>query len=1382
MDPSNPLLAGRAAFADRYELLSELGVGGFGAVYKARQLTTGQPVALKIMRFPEQGGAARLERRIARFLRETQLCAQLHHPNIVQLVDAGRAGEELLYTVFSFVPGETLADVLAREGALTPREARHLMLQVLDALACAHQQGVIHRDLKPRNIMVLPSGARRNAVVLDFGIGAIAGAGGEQHPRLTGTDEALGTVGYAAPEQLRGLEPTPRVDLFSWGLVYLECLTGTPVFAGSSMAEILYAQLSPDPVPIPPALEGHWLGGLLRHVTEKNPAARDARAAALVAALEACDLGELSREMMVGGAPFAGSASGGPGPVHGFFAPTAVAQPGSIPQPTAEGERRQVTAVCCAIEVLDGAPRPLDVEEADELLRAQIRRCTEIARGYRGHVAAALGDRVLIYFGYPRADEDDARRAARAALEIAAAAQAEGEQFAARGIRLAARLGVHTGVLVAQDLRAHAGLSLGATPRAAARLAALAQPGEVAVSVEAQRLLRSAFELERGGPRRAEGDSAPGEVFLLRSERGDQPTPDADGRGAPLCGREQEMAILLERWRRTRAGAGQCTLITGEPGIGKSRLARELRARVANDPHTFLELRCAPDTQHSVLFPVVEMLGRALGLDQEASPERRIARIEARLSGHGFTPAEVMPLFLPLFSLPMAPPYAPLEVSPERLKELTLNAVLSLLFGMAEERPLILVAEDLHWSDTTTLELLAQLVQEAPSVPVSVIMTARPEFSPPFSTTGVQQVPLSRLERAHMEAMVTALLGGKSLPAEVIDQVVDRTDGVPLFVEELTRMMVESGVLVERVDRYELAGSLSNVEIPSTLRALLTARLDRLGRAKETAQLAAALGREFSVEVLVAVSPAEAAAVQEDLDRLMGAGLVFRKRRVRESAYVFKHALVRDAAYESLSRAAQRQVHARIALTMEERFPIIVEARPDLLSQHHAKAEQKREAIGYARQAAQRAFERSAHVDAVRQAEEAIGWVDAIVDVSEREKIELDLCSLMLFILVANSPLGAPALARIAQRTLELVERHGDDENAAPTLWRLLLYYMHVRADKAGTIASQLLRLIERTQDVIQEAALLSLFGFCRWVEGRFDEARAHLDRILVLYNPQFHIKSAFNYGLDPKVSAHSLLAGVMSVMGYPDQALSHAQAAVAWANEVDHPVSMSNALLYLTTVHYIRKDHQRVAETTALLMNDSDRRGRGVEVFCGLYRAWATNDLEAARRCISAARASGEKLGMTYWSALVADIEAAHGNYAIALNHIKESQQLAAETGECYFVSEINRLKGIYLMACDTIEEATAEKCFRNAIEVARRQGAKTLELRASVTLGSILRDRGFPDAARALVQPIYEWFTEGHELNDMKMARDLLKQCEIGVPTSKSAISETRRVKCSP
>ncbi|MGK3991433.1 TOMM system kinase/cyclase fusion protein [Sorangium sp. So ce136] len=1371
MDDGNSLLASGAALADRYELLSELGMGGFGAVYKARQLTTGQEVALKIMRPPEQGGAAQMERRIARFTREMRLCAQLHHPNIVQLVDFGQVGEQQLYTVFSFVPGDTLADVIAREGALEPREARHLMLQVLDALACAHAQGVIHRDLKPRNIMVLPSGARRNAVVLDFGIGALVGAGAEQMVQLTGTSEALGTVGYAAPEQLRGLDPTPRMDLFSWGLVFLECLTGRPVFTGSSTAEILYAQLSPEPVSIPLALEGHWLGGLLRHVTDKDADARDARAAALVPALEACDLGDLSREVMVGGAPLPGRLLGGPRRAHALFEATVVAPASSAPRTTTEGERRQLTAVCCAIEVHAGAPQALDVEQADELLRAQLERCAEIARRYRGHVTTTLGDQVLIYFGYPRAEEDDARRAARAALEIAAAARAEGAQLAARGVRLDARLGVHTGVLVARGLRADTGLNVGATPRTAARTAALAPAGGVAVSVEAHRLLRSAFEFDGDGSRRADGESSPGEIFLLRSERGARSTPDADSRGAPLLGREQEMAILLERWRRTRAGAGQCTLITGEPGIGKSRLARELRARLASDPHTFLELRCAPDTQHSVLFPVVEMLGRALGLDQEASPERRIARIEALLPGHGFTLAEVMPLFLPLFSLPVSPPYAPLDVAPQRLKELTLNTVLSLLFGMAEERPVLLVAEDLHWCDATTLELLTHLVHEAPSAPVSIIMTARPEFEPPFSTTGVQQVPLSRLERAQVEEMVAALLGGKSLPSEVIDQVVSRTDGVPLFVEELTQMLVESGVLVDRGARYELARPLAREEIPSTLRNLLMARLDRLDRAKKTAQLAAALGREFNVEVLSAVSPLDAAAVQEHLDQLVGAGLVIRRRRVKAPGWAFKHALVRDAAYESLPREMRREIHARIAGVLEAQYPQWVTDRPELLAYHYTEAELVEQAIPYWTQAGQKALLQSASLEPIQHFERALELLATLPDTPARAARELGLRLSLSVALIGAQGYAAPAVGATYERARELCDALGDSRQNFPVLWGLSAFNcVRAQLDTALQLSARALSVAEREGDpALLVPAYLVHGGNHMWV-GELRTAREHLERGLSFYDAAEHGALAAVYSYDPGTASMMYLAMTLWYLGYPDQAIQRARAAVAQTKARGHAYSYVHSLFRTFQVALLRGEGGAVLEELPSLLAVAEDKGFPVWHDAGIYlrgralflEGQVDRGLEDMRTGLQRSLDAGAQVVYPEFMIGLAEALGELGQYEEALESVTHALDHVARTQEGLYEAELHRLRGdLSLRAGPTAAGADrAEESLRRALEIARHRHARSCELRAALSLARLWHSQGRGADARRLLTDSYAWFAEGFDTPHLKSAKATLDE----------------------
>ncbi|WP_437654355.1 TOMM system kinase/cyclase fusion protein [Sorangium sp. So ce1182] len=1323
-------------FAGRYEILAKLGEGGFGVVHKARQLTTGQPIALKILRLAEPRGAAQPDRRAARFLRETRLCAQLHHPNIVQLVDAGQLEDGTLYTAFAFAPGDNLAALLEREGALAPPEARHMMLQVLDALACAHAAGVVHRDLKPSNIMVIPTGARRNALVLDFGIGATLD--GERSTRLTGTHDALGTPGYGAPEQWRGAEPSPRADLFSWGLVFLECLTGTPAYGGTE-ADIFYRLLGPEPVPMPAALERHPLGDLLARALRKDEGARDVTARGLFDALEACSLRGLSREAMLG----AGGPSSG-GDTRSLSSSATVAtsldrRRAPARDVRAEGERRQLTALCCHLRARAAAAQAADAEALDDPLRSALALCADIGRRYGGYVAAALGDDLMVYFGYPSAAEDDAKRAARAALAITSAVPTERTEdppTAAPGVRIAVSVGLHTGLVVDGNLGDLDGACLvtGATPRLAARLASLAPPGAVTVSAASQALLRASFDLESEGIRSMEGIAAPVETFRLRQEHANAarwPTPD--GSKAPLSGRDPEIGLLVERWRRACEGAGQSSLITGEPGIGKSCLARALRERVAHEDHAFLEARCSPDTQNSPLRPVIELLERALGVDQEPDAGGKIARLEGELTGHGLALAESMPLFVPLFSLPLGAPYAPLDVSAQRQKALTLDAVASLLLAMAERRPVLLLAEDLHWADPTTMEFLSQLVREAPAVPLCVLMTARPEFSPSFSTTDVLLLPLSRLERPQMEEMLAGLVGHKALPPAVIEQVTDRADGVPLFAEELLRMMLDALLLVERDDRYELTRPLSGAAIPGTLRALLTARLDRLARAKQTAQLAAALGREFSLKVLSAASPLGPAAVAEDLERLMSAGLVLRRRRGKEAVGMFKHALVRDAAYESLSTGARQRLHARIARTLEEGFPEVVRTRPDLLALHHAAAEQKREAVGYAQQAAQAALARSAYVEAITGARQAIEWLPAMAQEHERAEMELGLNGIIMPALITTKGWSAPEVKSIYERAIELATQTGERERGSQALHGMAMFTLF-RGDLAAArdIATQCAKLAEDMDDVVAlTQASLILANVTTWL-GDHDEAEPHHRRVLELYQPAELPAYMARYGWNPSIVVRVTHAMSVCICGEPDRAVRIYEEAIAAAEATEHPFTIAIAYQIGAWVHHLRRevaDTQRYADALGKVAAEhgfpafvvlADALGGWAMVHSGQ----AEQGLERVRAAIARWWRMGSGMVTTFYATHLADACLAAGAVEGAREALDEALGEAFTTQERCYHPELYRLLGeVWRTRGDP---GQAEAAFARARDMAEAQGARLFGLRAQVALVRLRRAEG--------------------------------------------------------
>jgi TOMM system kinase/cyclase fusion protein len=1338
-------------FEGRYEILAKLGEGGFGTVHKARQLTTGQPVAVKILRLPEPAGEANREKRIARFLREMQLCAQLHHPNLVQLVDSGRTERGLLYGVFAFAPGDNLADLLAKEGALAPAEAKHLMLQVLDALACAHADGVVHRDLKPRNIMVIPTGARRNALVLDFGIGAITDeAGTPEATRLTMTNETLGTPGYAAPEQWRGLEPTPRADLFAWGLVLLECLTGAPVYGGGSAADLVYQQLGPEPVPIPPALQRHPLGDLLRAATRKDLAARDVTAKGLLAALEACDLRGLSR----GALRVGGEAS--------MVATEALSAPGAATASTLDGERRQVTALCCHLSGDPSVPTSgaRAGDEDDAILRAGLALSAEVARRHGGHVAATLGDELMVYFGYPRAEEDDARRAARAALAILGALEAAG-----RGLE--ARVGIHTGLVVARD-HDDTALASGSTPRLASQIARRAAPGAILVTVEAHRLLRSTFVLDAEGKQQLDGtDTA---IKLYRLGHGEPTTgPTPEGTQTPLVGRAQEMELLLDRWRRTRAGGGQCGLITGEPGIGKSRLSRELRDRLVNEAHTFVEGRCSPDTRNNALYPVIELLGRALGLDREASTDAKVARLEAQLTRHGLVAAEAMPLFLPLFSLPLGAAWAPLEVSPQKQKELTLNAILALLFAMAEERPVLLVVEDLHWADPTTLELLGLLVREAPSASMCVLLTARPEFSPAFSTMGVLQLQLNRLERAQIEAMVGDLVGGKALPPAVLEQVANRTDGVPLFVEELTRMMVESGALVEREDRYDLTGALSDVEIPGTLRGLLTARLDRLGRAKETAQLAAALGREFSVELLTAVSRLGGALLQEDLDRLMAAGLVLRKRRRKDPECVFKHALVRDAAYEGLSPIARRSVHNTIAQALLDAFPDRIASRPDLLAQHLSLAGRPREAVSYWVEAGTRGANTSAYHEATEQLTAALRDLEAQGESIERNLLEYEIRSLMGVCLSATQGYASDQIEANYRRISELGGHLGPIETPELRNKRFMnargVWLFHLVRSELGIAHEVLREMSELAGETPLRTEVQVAKGNTYGWEGEFAAARACF-RAADESLSEGMIGEQYLWVTHSSLSAGPTThAWIAALTGDVQGAFELRDRCVRYAASLSDAHAKAFILAYMTQLAYYLRDEPLLrvhAEQTIALS-----REHGIPNWLAtgqMYRAWSRalrGDVEGGMQELRSALMLWDYLHVTLngplRAGLLAELQALGGELEPAIASISAGIELAVRTNELNFVVELRRLRATWMRQVGAAtSEVEAE--LRAALELADVQGTHLLGLRTSCSLARLLSDCGRREEARGLLSRATERFRGGPTFPDLEAARDLL------------------------
>lgn len=1018
-------------------------------VYRGRQLSTGQEVAIKCLRRGRTESED--ERYVARFHRETALCAQLHHPNIVRLIDAGQTVDSagsLLYTVFELLPGKTVADVLVAEGRIAPVELGYLMGQVLDALSCAHEHGIVHRDLKPSNLMLVLTGARRNAMVLDFGIGALTrDAELQGYTDLTATREQICTPAYCAPEQLRGRSAEPASDLYAWGLVFIECLTGRRMFVARTVEEVIHEQLSCNPVPIPDALAGHPLAALLELVTRKDHTNRRISARQALARLEACDLGSVDTVRLAIEPEPALPASLDEAATR-TVAPLSVDSNSHLgaPSPLLTDERRQVTVVSCSLYAIPATgpatPDPdMDVEELQEHMRDEVIAVVEFARDRAGHVLCETNNRVLLYFGFPRAHADDARRAVDAATELCELIKQK-NVVSSRSSRMSidVRMAVHTGLIVARS--SPDGVEIvGETPAVAAQLDRYAEPMQVVISESTQALVRT--QIACTNPRVCRVGA--NRVMTIFMARGPLATSDASLRSTPLIGRESELSMLERSLERTRDGHGAAVLIVGETGVGKSRLIQELYSRTRDARTRWLECRCSPDSTNSMLRPIIGLFERELGFHAESDPAGKTRKLAAYLERYGLDQGELMPLLAPLLEVPLEPPLAPLDVGPEWRKELTLSALITVFATLAADEPLIIAIEDAHWADATTTELISFLLDEAQTTAMLLLITARPELEVAWRPSHLAWLRIERLNTAAGRALIEHVTGGAALPEEVVDAVLQRSDGIPLFVKELTRAVIESSALVRRGDYYALSGALADLAIPATLRDLLTARLDHLGPAKHVAQIAAIFGREVALDQLCAVLESEPVAVCAAMERVVEADLAYHSRS-RGEKYVFRHSLIREAAYDSVSMRVRRDYHGRIARLLSERFPALAAARPDLLAQHYAGAGELEAAFEHGLLAARTALGCSAQPGSSVEAERELSCYNVIVAA-----------------LLATTGYGQGEFETITARALEISVLVGDSQQMFSAYSGIFAYHF-VRAEheQAAAVSARYLALAER--------------------------------------------------------------------------------------------------------------------------------------------------------------------------------------------------------------------------------------------------------------------------------------------------------------------------------
>jgi class 3 adenylate cyclase/predicted ATPase len=1049
--------------------------------------------------------------------------------------------------------------------------------------------------------------------------------------------------------------------------------------------------------------------------------------------------------------------------------PAAAAAANTSRQDTAE--RRQVTVMFSDLVGSTALAASMDPEDLREVISVYQKCVAETVRRHGGFLAKYLGDGALVYFGYPAAHEDDAEGAVRAGLELVVAVTALKSPVA-----LQIRVGLATGLVVIGDLIG-SGESLehgivGETPILAARLQGIAKPNSVVIAEGTRKLLGNLFELQDLGRQDLKGIAGSVGAFaaLRPSSVASRFEALHAGGFTDLVGREEELELLLRRWSRAKAGEGQVVLLSGEAGIGKSRLTAALLERLAGEPHTRLRYFCSPQHTDSALYPVSGQMERAARFAHDDTPQSKLDKLDALLA-QSSTSAQSTALFAEMLSLPNDGRYPLLELAPEQRRQRTLQALVAQIEALTRSNPVLIISEDAHWTDPTSLELFGRAVDRITSLPVLLIVTFRPEFEPPWiGRPHVTALTINRLAQRDVDALIDRVVGNKRLSANIRQDIIERTDGIPLFVEEMTKAVLEAGS--EGAEHAAAMVPSPALAVPASLQASLMARLDRLGPAKEVAQIGSVIGREFSHALLAAVVRKPEAELNAALQRLIAAGLLFRQGVPPHAIYLFKHALVQDAAYGTLLREPRRALHARIAEMLESQFADIAERQPELLARHFTEAGLIEKAAGLWGKAGQRSLTRSALIEAAQQLARALGQIATLpgTPALRREEIKLQVALINPLMHVNGyAALETKAATEKARLLIEKAEALGEPPDDPLMLFSVLYgfwgaSYNVFNGGAVCELAGQFLALAEKQGATVPLMIGRRLMGSSLLLTGDVAESRVHFDQALALHDPAKHRSLTTRFGQDIGVSILMFRSKALWLLGYPGSALADADRGLKDAREIGHAPTLMIALADIT---HILCGNYAIANTNLQdLVALADEKGvvwwqalgMSLQGYLSAVTGEASNSVRTISTAVTVWRSTGSTVFIPLSLLFLATAYAELGKLDDAGRCVGEAMTVVEKTEERWFEADIHHMAGKVALMSRQQDLAKAEAYFERALAVARKQGAKSLELRAAMSMAGLWRDQGKRSEARDLLAPVYAWFTEGFDTIDLKKAKALL------------------------
>ena len=1040
-------------------------------------------------------------------------------------------------------------------------------------------------------------------------------------------------------------------------------------------------------------------------------------------------------------------------------------------------ERRQLTVLFCDLVGSSTLSEEIDPEELREIMRQYRNSCDEVVHKYKGYVAQYLGDGILVYFGYPAAHEDDASRAVQTGLElIRAIAKLNHRLQQEINITLSIRLGIHTGLVVVGEISDgdKRSMALGETPNIAARLQGLASPDTIIISSVTYRLCQNYFECTSLGEHDLKGFSRPFTVYRVVKERDHRENFATGSKQTPLIGRQQESALLLDRLDQAKQGIGQVLLLSGEAGIGKSRLAQFVKESLSDEPHVFLEVSGSPYYQNSYLHGATQLIRRHLTLTGKSDVEK-IQVLESLFKRFGLRPKDKVPLFADLLSIPLPKNrYKENQYTPVQKKQKTLETFMTLAMAIATKKPLVIIVEDLHWIDPTSLDLIGMFIDQVPTASIFMLLTYRMEYTPTWTPRShMTQISVNRLTRGQTAEMIQWLANNKELPQELVREITSKTDGTPLFVEELTKMVLESDLLIKTEDSYQLTSPIASLAIPSSLQDSLMARLDRLGPNKELAQLSATLGREFSYRLLKAVAKPTETQFDNRLAHLVYAELLYQRGIPPEATYTFRHALVHELAYQSLLKKTRQQYHHHISKTLLDQFPEMIAESPEIMAHHCTEAGDHQEALKYWLQAGKKAIKRSANTDAIVHLSKALSVLKQLPESVGTVEYELSIQATLGLAYMLCKGYAAPEVEKAYARAYSLCKMIGETAATFPVLCGLWEYFVvRGQLSTAKELSKQLLHIVEQNADPILALEAQRAMGGTLFWQGQMESALNALQSGLQsAANHSVKRISTQVYSQDTEVSILSNMACVLWLLGNPDQALEKAMQAIKLAQQLSHPFSIAYAHTFCTFVHQLRGDDFAMKKQAEILISISDTYEFAYWRTIGkMLRALASMNLNqdskyiiAFEEALQQYKNTGSSLALSYFRVLLAQSYCFAGRYSQAYDLIDVSLVEMQAHKEGFFGPEVYRVKANIILASDHMESAAEENLLK-ALSLAKEQKSKSLELRAATDLARLWQTQGKNADAISLMDNIMSQFTEGFKCKDWLRADLLMNTLKSG------------------